>query len=174
MYQFTSSGGSYTIPVAGRYKIRMAASGTMTGIVYYNKGVQLTVSYPSGWGSAGRGIVLLAGGSPALAAGGAGWCSSGNAVAQCAGGGGYYGGGAYNGGASNNRDGAGWDGSQKNYSKSGIGTGLFRNRGTTCGGYGGSGYCASGYSCSGGYGDSTGYIYPIVTYCGPSSSSSCP
>ena len=152
----------------------MAASGTMTGIVYYNKGVQLTVTYPrGGGGGAGHGIVLLAGGSPVLAAGGA--ATAGRTYGY--GGGGYTGGGWCGSGLGGSIQASGysWNGAQgRSRSSSGAGTGRYYSSSYNTWAWGGTGYCASGYSCSGGYADSTGYIYPIVTYCGPSSSSSCP
>ena len=151
----------------------MAASGTMTGIVYYNKGVQLTVTYPSGGGGgAGSGIVLFAEGVPVLAVGGAGWCPS-----NCYGGGGYIGGTA-GAGYRSWRAGYSWNGSLGNSTaRSGAGTGGYSYWNSTSSAgwaYGGTGYCASGYSCSGGYANSSGYVYPIITYCGPFADSTCP
>ena len=173
MYQFSSCGGSYTTPAAGRYKIQMAASGTITGIVYYNKGVKLTITCPRGDQGAGSGIVLLAGGSPALAVGGAGSCWT-----YCSGGGGYIGGAGNYYRQYNVPSGYSWNGSQgANTEWSGVGTGktITSKVGSQYYyGYGGSGYCGSGYSCSGTYGGSSGYVYPIITYCGPNSNSSCP
>ncbi len=180
-----SSNGSYTIPAAGRYKIQVTGGtggGSYTATVYYNKGVSLTAHFLGGChlsgGSAtigGTGVALLVGGSPVLVAGGGGNLGGS--------GGGYYGGCYCNGryGTSNwscSRCGASVVevGTRCSSETSGAGTGKYYynyKNGTTTYFYGGSGYCASGYSCSGSYGGSSSASL-TVTYCGPSSSSTCP
>jgi len=111
------------------------------------------------WGYSGVG--LLEGSTIKLVAGGAGIYTSSKGGG---GGGGYVGGwcGSYNGYS--------WDGTKgSSQVASGAGTG-----GRIDQVYGGTGYCASGYSCSGTYGSNSGNAYISITYCGPSSSSTCP
>jgi len=194
----------FTTLAAGRYKIQMAGEsgrfcdkgcsietqgGKLTATVYYNKGVQLTVTYPKGQTystnylhystSSGSGVVLLANGSPVLAVGGGGArsCITSNAI--CFGGGGYIGGKADAWWFSTNhafgQSGYSWDGTVGSSTGGGIGGGgsisetSSWNYRAYC--YGGQGLCSSGYSCSSGSAISSGIA---ITYCGPKSNSSCP
>ena len=185
----------FTTLAAGRYKIQMAGEngsshsaqgGKLTATVYYNKGVQLTVTYPRGWGyrcssgtlRSGDGVVLLANGSPVLAVGGGADCLY--MQMDCVGGGGYIGGAEkhqsyYYGTSSTSPSGSSWNGSAGSYTGSGgIGDGApshINNWWAAADAWGGSGLCSSGYSCSRGSAISSGIT---ITYCGPKSNSACP
>ena len=179
--------GDYTIPVAGKYKISLSGSscgsvpsngywkygGTITGTIYYNKGVSLTAKKVSGAGSAGAGVVLLAGGSLVLAAGGGGYCKK----TSCYGGGGYIGGANWSSTYSPRPSGYSWDGTQGSYqgaNKVGDGGSSYWQSGSQVYyGNGGAGYCRSSYTCTGTSNTSSSASISII-YCGPNSNSTCP
>ena len=162
---------SYTTPVAGRYKIVLrggrgydggAAGGVLTATIYYNKGTSLSVQFLKN-SMGGKGVSLLVSGYVVLTAGGGGTVSrSANGSKFC-----YHGvpSGGWSSYCSTNGD--------KTSSNVGSGRGQGATTGpTTWWAFGGKGYCASGYSCSGSY--HTGDVSAIVYYCGPNSNSSCP
>jgi len=213
--------GTYTIPVAGKYQIRLmgesgydyahqpavcfAAGGILIANTYYSsdtlitlKGIKGGIQDSSTTFIAGAGIALwddiVTTGVPTLVAGG--------------GVGGNAGGGGYNGGlttfTSRATSGYSWDGS--------LGNNTTYCSSTTCnvgavggrwwyashwGGYGGTGYCGSGYTCTtiaggngnGGAADYASYPnasygnwsvlspapgYASIVYCGPNADSTCP
>ena len=158
---------SYTTPVAGRYKIVLkggqgyqgGAGGILTAIIYYNKGTSLSVKFLSN-SMGGKGVSLLVGGSVVLTAGGGGCVSVSSGSKTC-----------HHGVPSSSR----YCGTNGNQTSSNVGSGRAQGvstGATTWWAFGGTGYCASGYSCSGSY--NAGDVSATIYYCGPSSSSSCP
>jgi len=220
--------GSYTIPVAGNYKITLmgeagyrgwnnsyttesnGAGGILIANAYYATDTLITVKGIKGgrWTQnldddiAGAGVALWdtlnTTGAPTLVAGGGG--------SNAATGGGGYIGGAYSANFANqNHLGYSWDGTRGNNT-------TYCNGTTNCNvanggiekcddcaapqrGYGGTGYCGSGYTCTqiaggncthdaanwsaatyGNWGTNTltgGKGYASITYCGPDAESFC-
>ena len=198
--------GTYTIPLAGKYQIRMAgeksvgAGGILIASKQFSKNVILIIKGIQGISGidgdsghkGGAGIGLWENGNIALVAGGGSctWVS----------GSGYVGGYGYDYWASRKQHiyyyGRNWDGttgSNKTYCSAAncnIGaTGGASYLASTQYGYGGTGYCGSGYTCAttaGGnangystnysvtsYG-SSGKGYVTIVYCGPNANSICP
>ena len=164
-----------------------AGGGILTAYKQLPKGITLTVKTVVGGAESyccrpcfnyrgGYGVVFFAGGSaPALAAGGGGSCDEG--------------GGGYAGGSGSKSSGYNWTGatgsSGVSYSAGksmagGASTTSCTGTSSRRYGYGGSGYCENGYTCTSG-GTNTrsnsvakGNVYVSITYCGPNSNSSCP
>ena len=209
--------GSYTIPVAGNYQIKLmgetgldyresmsyaswAAGGILTTNAYYDANTLITLKGIKGylygsqvWGGAGVALwdTVNTTGAPKLVAGGGAAAGSG---------------GGYNGGknTATNSSGYSWDGTvgtNTTYCASvGCNVGAVGGRwwytAGSRGGYGGTGYCDSSYTCTtvaggnassdgsayfafdgyGNWGDNTltgGKGYASITYCGPDAESFC-
>ena len=167
--------------VAGKYKFDLRASGwggTWVATKTFSKSTSLQIRI-IGHGSVTRysdagygfGIGLLEGSTIKIVAGAGGRNTSG--------------GGGYVGGWGRDDYGYSWDGTRTSYSQatSGSGTGRYYavpqyavsgEVSNVIVAYGGTGYCASDYSCTGTYGTWGGNASITITYCGPNSSSACP
>ena len=170
--------GSITLP-AGKYQfdIRggagytyldinvLSGGGTLMATKTFRNPTTLQVKsikgyYASGY-CGGSGIGLFEEGIvKAVAGGGAVWNWAG---------GGYVGGARFG-----NPGGYSWDGTKGNSTATfGIGNGGNSGSSSSNLTYGGTGYCASDYSCTGTYGTNAGVAYIVITYCGDANST-CP
>ena len=169
---------STTLTLTGKYKFDLrgekgyyysvgyegGAGGTMIGSKFFSNQVTLQIRViagnTNGARRGGSGVGLLEGGTIKMFAGGGP-----NA---------HFGGGGYAGGYSaldSKWSGYSWNGSKgSSYATSGAGTGGYIS-GVA---YGGTGYCASDYSCSGTFATNSGSGSVTITYCGPKSNSACP
>jgi len=168
-YKFDLKGGGMAKFPSGS-SMATAQGGTITATKWFSGSTSLQIRQICGstmgnkWGWSGVG--LLEGSTIKLVAGGG--CLYGYDSGNFGGAGG-----GYVGGYSTFAAGSGysWDGTRgSSQATSGAGTGGAIGSSF----FGGTGYCASDYSCSGTYATWTSIASITITYCGPSSSSTCP
>ena len=165
-YKFDLSGQSVT-----------AAGGSWTATKTFSKNTSLEIRKICGgqavYTYGGNGVGLLEGGTIKLVAGGGAGAGVWRGTCWATGGGGY------NGGAFESFNGSwdyaySWNGALgSSYAKSSTGGGGYASYygDGLCEGFGGTGYRASDYSATAGTGGSCSIT---ITYCGSSSSSTCP